>query len=124
MSDIDAKILKELENETQAIDALIKEDGGLPDMVSAAFKGSMRRWVWFTAIIVFALTATMFWTGYQFLMAEATDDRVFWGIWFLFSAMPQIAIKQWQWMEMNRANLMREIKRLELAVATLANQQD
>ena len=124
MSDIDKKILEELENETQAIDELIKADGGLPDMVSAAFKGSMRRWVWFTAIIVFALTAIMFWTGYQFLMAETTDDRIFWGIWFLFSSMPQIAIKQWQWMEMNRANLMREIKRLELAVATLAKQQD
>ncbi len=124
MSGIDEKILKELENETQAIDDLIQADGGLPDMVSAAFKGSMRRWVWFTTIIVFVLTMLMFWTGYQFFLAETADDRVFWGIWFLFSAMPQIAIKQWQWMEMNRANLMREIKRLEVAIAVLAQQRN
>ncbi len=120
MSQLDEKIRQELENETAVIDELLASEGGLPDMVAAAFKGGMRRWIWLTSIITLIATVLMFWTGYEFYMAELVDDRIFWGIWFIASAMAQIALKTWQWMEMNRANLMREIKRLELAVATLA----
>lgn len=120
MSDIDEKIQRELQGEASAIDELLAQEGGLPDMVAAAFKGGMRRWVWITSVITLVATVLMFWTGYEFYIAENTDDRIFWGIWFLASATVQIALKQWQWMEMNRSNLMREIKRLELAVATLA----
>lgn len=120
MSQLDEKIRQELENETAVIDELLASEGGLPDMVAAAFKGGMRRWIWLTSIITLIATVLMFWTGYEFYMAELVDHRIFWGIWFIASAMAQIALKTWQWMEMNRANLMREIKRLELAVATLA----
>lgn len=119
MSDIDNRIKAELEKDTAAIDALLAEDGGMPDMVAAAFKGSMRRWVWVTSVVTVLATAVMVWCGFEFYNAETPDTRIFWGVWFIASAMAQVAMKQWQWMEMNRASLMREIKRLELAVAKL-----
>ncbi|WP_262695913.1 DUF6768 family protein [Kordiimonas aquimaris] len=124
MSDIDSRIKAELEKDTAAIDALLEgDDGGMPDMVAAAFKGSMRRWVWVTSVVTVIATAVMVWCGFEFYSAENSDMRIFWGVWFIASAMAQVALKQWQWMEMNRASLMREIKRLELAVAVLAEKK-
>ena len=120
MSDIDERIKNELASETSAIDALLTDEGGMPDMVAAALQGSMRRWIWLTGLFTLIFTGLMFWCGYEFFTAATSDDRIFWGVCMLAAAMPQIALKQWQWMEMNRANLMREIKRLELAVAALA----
>jgi len=120
MSDIDERIKNELAEETSAIDELLTKEGGMPDMVAAALQGSMRRWIWITGLFTLILTALMFWCGYEFFTAVTSDDRIYWGVCMLAAAMPQIALKQWQWMEMNRANLMREIKRLELAVAALA----
>lgn len=120
MSNLDERIQKELAEETSAIDALLVEEGGMPDMVAAALKGSMRRWIWFTSVFTLIFTGLAIWCGYEFFTATIGDDRIFWGVCMLGAAMPQIALKQWYWMEMNRASLMREIKRLELAVAALA----
>jgi hypothetical protein len=120
MTNLDERIKKELAGEASAIDELLANEGGLPDLVAGAYMGSMRRWMWLTGAFALILTALMAWCGYEFFTATNTDDRVFWGICLIFSAMPQVALKQWQWMEMNRASLMREVKRLELAIATLA----
>lgn len=123
MSDIDDKIKRELEGEASAIDELLASEGGLPDMVAVAFKGGMRRWLWLTGFFTLVFTALMAWCFYEFFVAVNIDDRIFWGICFIASMMPQVALKEWQWMEMNRASLMREVKRLELAVAALAQKQ-
>jgi len=120
MTSLDDKIKAELEKETSEIDALLAKEGGMPDMVSAAWHGSMRRWIWITGFFLLPLTAVMFWCGYEFFVAETSDDRIFWGFCMVISLIPQAALKQWQWMEMNRASLMREVKRLELAVAALS----
>jgi len=120
MTELDNRIKEELERETSEIDELLAREGGLPDMVSAAWHGGLRRWIWLTAIILLPITAVMVWSGYEFFTAETTDDRIFWGFCLLISMAPQVALKQWQWMEMNRSSMMREIKRLEIAVAELA----
>jgi Family of unknown function (DUF6768) len=121
MTDLDDKIKAELERETSEIDKLLAKEGGLPDMVSAAWHGSLRRWIWVTSVVLLPISALMVWCGYEFFTAQNSEDQLYWGICTLLSAMSQIAIKQWQWMEMNRASMMREIKRLELAIATLSS---
>jgi hypothetical protein len=122
MTKLDDQIKAELEKETSEIDELLAKEGGLPDMVSAAWHGGMRRWIWITGFFVFLLSAVLFWCGYEFFTATTLEDRVYWGFCTLLSLAPQVALKQWQWMEMNRSSMMREIKRLELAVATLSRQ--
>lgn len=123
MSDLDKRIKAELDKDTAAIDELLASDGGMPDMVAAAFKGSMRRWVWVTTIVTLLTFGLMVWCGFKFYNAPSVDERMFWGVWFMVSGIAQMALKQWQWMEMNRASLMREMKRLELAVATLVQKE-
>lgn len=61
----------------------------------------------------------MLWAFYQFLVADSVDDRVFWGVLFVSALTAQIAMKLWSWMEINRNSVLREIKRVELAVARL-----
>jgi len=119
MTDLDTLIRQELEKETTEIDELLAKEGGLPDMVSAAWRGSMRRWVWITSVVTLVVTGLFIWCGYNFYVAPDLDGRVFWGVWFIVGVGAQVALKQWQWMEMNRASLMREVKRLELAIVSL-----
>ncbi|MEX0297832.1 MAG: DUF6768 family protein [Kordiimonas sp.] len=119
MNDIDDLIKRELEKETSEIDELMVREGGLPDMVSAAFKGSMRRWVWLMSVVTLVFTALLVWCGYEFYIAQSVDDRVFWGVWFIVTAIVQTSLKKWSWMEMNRSSTMREVKRLELAIVSL-----
>ena len=57
--------------------------------------------------------------GYQFFISEGMDDRIFWGVLLLAFWTGTIGIKIWFWLEMNRNSTLREIKRLELAVAQL-----
>lgn len=123
MSEFDDMIKRELEKEATGIDELLAADGGLPDMVAASFKGSMRRWVWFAWVIMFALTGLLIWTGYEFFVAATVDQRVLWGVCVLAVISMLGRLKMWNLMEMNRASTMREIKRLELAVAVLARQK-
>ena len=124
MDNLDSRIKEELERETSEIDALLAKEGGLPDMVSAAWHGGLRRWIWITSIFLLPVSVVMVWCGFEFFTAETSDDRIFWGFCTVLSAMMQIGIKQWQWMEMSRSSTMREIKRLELAVAALASSKD
>lgn len=122
MSDIDDLIKQELQKETAEIDDLLTREDGLPDMLAGAFKGSMRRWMWLMSIVTLAFTGLLFWCGYNFYVAVTADDRIFWGVWFIFMAIVQSSLKKWSWMEMNRASTMREIKRLELAIVSLTRQ--
>jgi len=118
-NDLTDRIKAELEKETSEIDELLASEGGLPDMVSAAMKGTMRRWVWFAGIVTLIVTGLFIWAGYNFYHAATMDDRLFWGVWFIVGVVGQVTLKQWQWMEMNRSSMMREIKRLELALVSL-----
>ena len=120
MSKLDEMIKAELEQESSEIDLLLASEGGLPDMVAASFKGSMRRWVGVVYVAAFAVAIPMFWSIYQFFIAISLDDRLFWGLIALTTLIMQGLLKVWIFMEMNRASMMREIKRLELAVAKLS----
>jgi len=68
-------------------------------------------------VIILLLTIVVFWTGYRFFTADGLQNQVFWGLCEIASIIVQGVGKQWIVMEMNRSSLMREIKRVEVAVA-------
>jgi hypothetical protein len=119
MTSIDERIKAELESEAKEIDAMVASDEGLPGMLINSFKGSMRRWVWLINIVTFAVTMVMFWSIYEFWFAVDLDSRIFWGLWVLLTALMQSMAKMWMFNEMNRQSIVREIKRLELALERL-----
>lgn len=116
---IDERIKKELENDSEKLDQILAQEPGLFGQVAGIFKGSLRFWVIFVNLFVLAFTVAMFWAGYEFFVAKSSDDRVFWGVIALASLKAQVSLKEWLFSEMRRSSLMREIKRLELSVEHL-----
>lgn len=120
---IDDRIKSALETESEAIEATLNQKEGMFEMVMGAFTAGLGRWVILLNIVTLLVTALMFWTGYEFFTATDLQGQVFWGVCVLLSAMVQIACKQWVMQEMNRGSLLREIKRLEVAVLRLSAKQ-
>lgn len=122
MTSIDDRIKTALEQDTKEIDALLAKEGGLPDMISASFKGGLRRWMFLVWPLTLIVTGFMVWSIYNFFTAG--ESYIYWGFCSVGLMMMQIALKQWSWMEMNRASMAREIKRLELVIAGLSAKLD
>jgi len=121
---IDERIKRELEQDNPDLDAILVDDEGLFDRLSGSFRGAMGRWVvavYLTAVVVGVIIA---WSFYRFFVAIELQDQVFWGVCFVASLSMQGFVKQWLFMESNRNSIMREIKRVEIAVARLADKTD
>ncbi|UTA46706.1 hypothetical protein L1F30_11085 [Simiduia sp. 21SJ11W-1] len=116
---IDDRIKTALESEAAAIKAAVNEREGMFEMAMGAFNAGLGRWVVLLHVITLLVTGVMFWTGYEFFTAINLEGQVFWGVCLLLAAMVQIACKQWVMQEMNRSSLMRELKRIEVAVLQL-----
>ncbi len=116
---IDDKIKQQLKSEADEIDRILAtENKGLFSMMNDGFKGSLRPWFILVNVITVLNSILLIYCGYQFFTASSTN-MMFWGIVMLLSFQFQVAAKQWLMSEVNRSNLMREIKRVELAVAEL-----
>lgn len=116
---IDERIKQELENENKQLDEILAQDPGLFTMLGATLKGGLKRWVILINVITLLVTGFMFWSGYHFFVAQNLDDRVFWGVILIVLGMMQISLKEWLFSEMRRNSILREIKRLELAIEQL-----
>ena len=120
---IDEKIKQELKNESQQLDQMLAHEPGIFKMLANAFKGSLGRWMIIVGLFTFVITLIMFWAGYHFFFEQGSVAfKLHWGVVLLFTAMLQIALKMWSFMEMNRQSMLREIKRLELAVDKLTTE--
>lgn len=118
---IDDRIQKELMNEASDIDDLLVDRQGIVGLGMDAFRGGLRRWVVLITVIIVLVSALMVWCGYRFYIAQTVDDRVFWGVWLVVSLIAQVGFKQWTWMEARRVAMLREVKRVEIAVERLAS---
>jgi len=118
---IDEKIKQELENEAEQFDELLNHNQGMISLSASALKGGLGNWLIVVFVIILIVSGFMIWFGYRFYVADNVDARVFWGVWFVAALGSQIALKQWVWMETNRVSLLREVKRVEVAVAKLTS---
>lgn len=116
---IDEKIKQELETEASTIDEILNDKQGLFELIAGSFKSGIGKWVILINVVIFIVTGLMFWAGYQFFTASEMSDQIFWGICLLLTTLVQIAMKQWVWMEMGRNSILREVKRIEVAIARL-----
>ncbi len=122
MTSIDERIKAALEQDTKELDTMLANEGGLPEMISASFKGGLRRWMLLVWPITLIVTGFMVWSIYNFFTSG--EAHIYWGFCSVGLLMMQIALKQWSWMEMNGASMSREIKRLELVIAGLSAKLD
>lgn len=108
---------------------LDEADAGSPDhddarsaarLLAEVFRGRNRRLALGGATVNLVLFVLALFSGLRFLGADDARGTAFWGTAMLLAFGLLIAVKIWYWLEMNRLALAREIKRVELRVAHLA----
>lgn len=121
MNELDKRICEALAAEDEELVANFDGDQSLFQMVTDTFHGRHR---WLVAMVFIALTIffvlTIF-SAVQFFQAESVRDMIMWTGIFVFSLLAVIANKIWYWMELNKNSVTREVKRVELQIAHLAN---
>jgi hypothetical protein len=118
-NDLDRKIQQALSDEDAELFGEVGEMA-MFEMMFDSFKGRLRRWMCFVFVFLFVFAALMFYCLWRFVTAQSADDRVFWGVFFIMTGLAQAMMKMWWWMQMDKRSVLREIKRVELQIATLA----
>lgn len=116
---LDDRIKSELESEAKEIDQAMGDTKGLFELAASPFKGRLRRWMFVVYLAIIVMTVLLLWCGYRFFIAASAEERIFWGVLFVLTVNGQAMLKLWTWMEVNRNSVLREIKRLEIAIAKL-----
>lgn len=121
MNNIDQKIQEALSAE----DAQLYEQFAVePSLLESALDTLRGRHRVLAALIIVVGTVFLGVSAYclwQLLTAESVRLVVQWSLGFMFCMAAISMMKLWYWMEMQRISVIREIKRLELQVAHLAN---
>jgi len=120
---IDERIRKELHDQGNAVDELNLEEKSLFGMLFRVFTGGLARWAAFAMSLTLVLVGLTVWCGYEFFTAASLDDRVFWGVLALVGFHAVSMFKLWFFMEMNRHSVTREVKRVEIALARLGEDE-
>lgn len=122
MNDLDRAIRQSLSAEDAELLDRLGADQALHRQVLATFEGQLR-WVniagWLAGFLLFGAASVMAW---RFLHALELEEMLRWGAGSALAFAGLALVKLWFWMELQKNAMMREVKRLELQVASLAAQ--
>lgn len=118
MNDLDQKIQAALRDQTGG-DALAGEPN-IAEEVIASFRGRHRALMTFTLIYSIVLFVAAIWAATRFWEAETVRAQLQWGGVSLLLMLIVMFIKVWFWLEMHTNRVLREVKRVELLLATRA----
>lgn len=115
---IDERIRDQLRADTDPADTAADEKS-LFGMLFRVFTGGLRRWAVFAMALTLVFVGLTVWCGYEFFTAASVDGRVFWGVLAVVAFHAVTMLKLWFFMEMNRNSMIREVKRVEIALMRL-----
>ena len=122
MSDLDQAIRQSLSVEDAELLHRLGADQSFHRQVLATFEGRLR---WFNAlgsIVAVVLFGVALVTAFRFVNAQELDDMLRWGAASALAFAGISLIKVWFWLELQKNAIVREVKRLEVQVASLAAQ--
>jgi hypothetical protein len=122
MEEIDDLIKETLTNEEAVFyDSL--DEQNLLEMVGGLFK-TKQRWLIILMNIVQVISFGLFiYCTIQFFDVEETNELIKWVAGGFMFLMMSTFIKLFSWMQMDKNAILREMKRLELQIASVANKQ-
>lgn len=124
MRDIDKKIAEALKAQDAELFADTGAEQTLAEMVVDSFR-TRSRWM---IVMMFFLMVILFWaavfTAIRFFAAETTREMIAYAMGFGYSLMAVGMLKMWYFMELQTNTITREIKRVELQIASLAARLD
>ncbi len=120
MEDIDQLIKETLtKEEAKFYDDL--DEQGVFAMILGIFKGK-NKWIMFMMNVMTLVFFVLFiYCLVKFFQAEATKELIKWSIGTIIFLLGVSMLKMFSWMQMDKNALLREMKRLELQVSSLAN---
>ena len=120
MKELDKRIAEALQKEDADLFRGLGEEPSLSEMVFETFRGK-RRWlnilgaIWMLIFVILGISSAV-----AFFRADVTRDLVMWASACILCTSAVALLKIWYWMEMQRIVVMREIKRVEVQIASLA----
>jgi len=124
MNELDKKIKEALRQEDAEIFENVGAEPSVFEMMIETFRGRH----WWLSVLTFCWTLVFFvlaiFSAVKFFHTEDSRDMMMWALAFVFCMMAVSMLKMWFWMEINKNAITREIKRLELQIARLANRID
>ena len=120
MSDFDQSIRQSLSAEDAKLLDRLGADQALHRQVLDTFQGRLR---WFNAagwIVGFVLFGAGSIFGWRFMQSQDVGDMLRWGAASAFAFAGLALVKVWFWLELQKNAVVREVKRLEVQVASLA----
>ena len=119
-SDLDRAIRQSLSTEDAELLDRLGANEALHRQVLATFK-SQYRWFnaagWIAGLVLFGLACVSAW---RFMHAPDVMEMLRWGAGAALAVAGVLLVKVWFWMEMQTNAIVREVKRLQVQVASLA----
>lgn len=119
MSEIDDMIKKALSEEESEVLKRLDEES-IFDMLTANFKGKLGWISVYAMVMTFVFFGITIFSAIMFFEATETKELLMWTGIFIFSVFTVSLLKIWQWLQMDKNSLLREMKRLELQISVLA----
>ena len=122
MEDIDKLIRETLtEEEAKFYDEL--DEQNVLQMLGGVYKGKNSWLMVLLNVVQIAFFALFIYCAVQFFKVEETNELIKWGIGGTVALFAQSILKLFVWMQMDKNAILREIKRLELQVSSLAGKK-
>ncbi len=107
----------------EAIHRALRSGAGEPPLLTQVAEAMSGRSWWLNLLALpgmLAMFGVAVFAVFRFFDASETRGMVMWATIFLFCMLSVGMLKMWYWMLMNRNAVTREVKRLEMQVARLA----
>ena len=122
MSDIDEKIRNALMAEDQKVMDEIDDGAGLFELIGLTFKGKQRWMTYYMYFLGCVVATALVYFVTQYLGAADIKTSLNWALLILGCLFIITLIKILGWQQIQRAELLREIKRLEMRIMLVAEQ--
>jgi hypothetical protein len=123
MNEFDRAIRQSLSAADAELFDRLGADQALHRQVLATFEGR-HRWInvagWFAGFALFGVGCVLAW---RFVQAQEVREMLLWGAASALAFAGLALVKVWFWLELQKNDLVREVKRLEVQVASLAAQR-
>ena len=124
MSNIDEKIRNALAAEDQKAIDEIDDGAGLFELIGLTFKGKQAWLSYYMYFLGFIVAAAFVYFVIQYLGAEDLKTSLNWALLIIGCLFMISLIKVLGWQQIQKAELMREIKRLEMRIMLAAEKSD
>ena len=120
MTDTDDTIAAALSQDDRAFLETLDDHRGMFRQIGDSWSGPLGGWARFSFALAVVIGIALAYTFYRAVTAEALQPMVGWGMSTLGLLIMQGFLKEWMFARLNMIAVLREVKRLQVQVALLA----